>query len=89
MLDRLFKKKDISVILGEPSENKEGLRRSLTATNLITLGIGAIVGTGIFVITGQAASMYAGPALTISFVISALGCVMAGLCYAAVSYTHL
>ena len=82
MLDRLFKKKDISVILGEPSENKEGLRRSLTATNLITLGIGAIVGTGIFVITGQAASMYAGPALTISFVISALGCVMAGLCYA-------
>jgi Amino acid transporters len=82
MLDRLFKKKDISVILAEPSENKEGLRRSLTATNLITLGIGAIVGTGIFVITGQAASMYAGPALTISFVISALGCVMAGLCYA-------
>lgn len=82
MLNRLFKKKDISVILGEPSENKEGLRRSLTATNLITLGIGAIVGTGIFVITGQAASMYAGPALTISFVISALGCVMAGLCYA-------
>jgi APA family basic amino acid/polyamine antiporter len=46
------------------------------------LGIGAIVGTGIFVITGQAAAQYAGPALTISFVISALGCIFAGFCYA-------
>ncbi|MBD8390329.1 amino acid permease [Dysgonomonas sp. BGC7] len=82
MLDKLFKKKDISVILNEPDSSTSGLKRSLSATNLITLGIGAIVGTGIFVITGQAAAMYAGPALTISFVISALGCVMAGLCYA-------
>ena len=54
----------------------------MSATNLIALGIGAIIGTGIFVITGQAAAQYAGPALTISFVISALGCVFAGLCYA-------
>lgn len=82
MIERLFKKKDISVILSEPTETKGGLKRSLSATNLVTLGIGAIVGTGIFVITGQAAAMYAGPALTISFVISALGCIMAGLCYA-------
>ncbi|NDV96331.1 amino acid permease [Dysgonomonas sp. 521] len=82
MIDRLFKKKDISAILNEPSQNEGGLKRSLSATNLITLGIGAIVGTGIFVITGQAAAMYAGPALTISFIISALSCVMAGLCYA-------
>ncbi|MDR2948102.1 MAG: amino acid permease [Prevotella sp.] len=81
MIDRLFKKKDISAILNEPTVNR-GLKRSLSATNLVTLGIGAIVGTGIFVITGQAAAMYAGPALTISFVISALSCVMAGLCYA-------
>lgn len=82
MIERLFKKKDISVILSESSENKNELKRNLTATNLVTLGIGAIVGTGIFVITGQAAAMYAGPALTISFLISAIGCVMAGLCYA-------
>ncbi|WP_419033727.1 amino acid permease [Dysgonomonas gadei] len=82
MIERLFKKKDISAILSEPTETKGGLKRSLSATNLVTLGIGAIVGTGIFVITGQAAAMYAGPALTISFVISALGCIMAGLCYA-------
>ena len=82
MIERLLKKKDISAILSEPTETKGGLKRSLSATNLVTLGIGAIVGTGIFVITGQAAAMYAGPALTISFVISALGCIMAGLCYA-------
>ena len=81
MIDRLFKKKDISAVLNEPEENK-GLKRNLSAVNLVALGIGAIVGTGIFVITGQAAAMYAGPALTISFFISALGCVMAGLCYA-------
>ena len=82
MIERIFKKKDISAILSEPTETKGGLKRSLSATNLVTLGIGAIVGTGIFVITGQAAAMYAGPALTLSFVISALGCIMAGLCYA-------
>lgn len=81
MLDSLFKKKDITTILSE-SQKDSGLRRNLSVTNLVTLGIGAIVGTGIFVITGQAAAMYAGPALTISFIISALGCVMAGLCYA-------
>ena len=69
-------------MLSESASTTGGLRRTLTTGNLITLGIGAIVGTGIFVITGQAAAMYAGPALTISFLISALGCVMAGLCYA-------
>lgn len=82
MKNRLFKKKDITTILNESRDTNGGLRRSLTAMNLVTLGIGAIVGTGIFVITGQAASMYAGPALTISFAISAVGCILAGLCYA-------
>ncbi|MCL1944181.1 MAG: amino acid permease [Candidatus Azobacteroides sp.] len=78
MTSKYFKKKDITSSL-YPSGD---LKRSLSASNLITLGIGAIVGTGIFVITGQAASLYAGPALTFSFLISAFGCVMAGLCYA-------
>ena len=82
MYSKLFKKKDLSIILKESDGNNGGLRRNLSATNLVTLGIGAIVGTGIFVITGTAAATYAGPALTISFIISALGCVMAGLCYA-------
>ncbi|MDR2955533.1 MAG: amino acid permease [Prevotella sp.] len=82
MIERLFKKKDITSILNESKSSNNELKRSLSATNLVTLGIGAIVGTGIFVITGQAAATYAGPALTISFAISALGCVLAGLCYA-------
>lgn len=82
MFERLFKKKDIGLILREAEGQNDGLRRNLSAVNLVTLGIGAIVGTGIFVITGTAAANYAGPGLTISFLISAIGCVMAGLCYA-------
>jgi len=82
LFQNLFRKKDIVAILRETETDNAGLKRSLTATNLVALGIGAIVGTGIFVITGQAAAQYAGPALTISFVISALGCIFAGFCYA-------
>lgn len=81
MNNSLFRKKSISLLLSE-SQNSSGLQRNLTATNLVTLGIGAIVGVGIFVVTGQAAAQYAGPALTISFIISAFACVLAGLCYA-------
>lgn len=80
--EQLFKKKDIATIINESEKGNGGLKRNLNATNLVTLGIGAIVGTGIFVITGTAAANFAGPALTISFLISAIGCVMAGLCYA-------
>jgi len=69
-------------MIQEAGSASSGLKRSLTATQLVLLGIGAIVGTGIFVITGQAAATYAGPALTISFVISALCCIMAAICYA-------
>ena len=58
------------------------LRRALGPFHLIALGIGAIIGAGIFVITGQAAQEYAGPAIVISFVIAGVGCVFAGLCYA-------
>ncbi|MDR2887511.1 MAG: amino acid permease [Bacteroidales bacterium] len=78
----LFRKKDITAILHEAETTNGGLRRTLTASGLVALGIGAIIGTGIFVITGQAAAQYAGPALTVSFVISAVGCVFAALCYA-------
>src|SRR4029450_10810642 len=58
------------------------LRRSLGPWNLTALGIGSIIGTGIFVLTGTAASQNAGPALVLSMVISAVGCAFAGLCYA-------
>ena len=69
-------------MLEESNGSNGGLKRTLSVTNLVTLGIGAIVGTGIFIITGQAAANFAGPALTISFFISAVGCILAGLCYA-------
>ena len=64
------------------AEGGASLRRVLTATNLVTLGIGAIIGAGIFVLTGKAAASYAGPAVVLSFVAAGLGCLFAGLCYA-------
>ncbi len=81
MKNQLFRKRDIASIQAEAFAQNSDLKRSLSLVNLVMLGIGAIIGTGIFVITGTAAANYAGPALTISFVISALGCVMAALCY--------
>src|SRR6516162_4752150 len=58
------------------------LNRALGPVHLIALGIGAIIGTGIFVITGHAAASYAGPGVVISFIIAGIGCLFAGLCYA-------
>ena len=76
----LFKRKDLNLLI-EESKAETGLDKTLTRFNLITLGIGAVIGTGIFVLTGTAAALHAGPAITISFIISGLGCVFAGLCY--------
>src|SRR5690625_4838646 len=79
----LFIKKSIPQLLEEAEQSGEGtLKRTLSATSLISLGIGAIVGAGLFSITGIAAAEYAGPGITISFIIAALGCALAGLCYA-------
>lgn len=80
-LRSLFRRKDLDHLIAE-SQADHGLHKALGAFNLITLGIGAIIGTGIFVLTGTAAALYAGPALSISFIISGLGCVFAGFCYA-------
>lgn len=67
----------------EEAENKKsGLTRSLSSFNLIMMGIGAIIGAGIFVLTGQAAANYAGPAVTLSFVFASIVCIFAALCYA-------
>jgi len=77
----LFRIKDVNNLV-ENANKDGGLKRTLTATNLVALGIGSVIGTGIFVLTGTAAANHAGPALTLSFIISALGCIMAGLCYA-------
>ncbi|MCR5663195.1 MAG: amino acid permease [bacterium] len=77
-----FKLKPISTLLEEANAKGDGtLKRALNAWNLTALGIGAIIGAGIFVLTGSAAAQYAGPALTISFIIAAIGCAFAGLCY--------
>src|SRR5882757_9987885 len=64
------------------AEGSHGLKRTLTATDLVLLGIGAIIGTGIFVLTGHAAAANAGPAVALSFVIAGIASAFAGLCYA-------
>src|SRR5689334_3721473 len=76
-------KKPLDVLLKEASETGAStLKRTLGSFNLVTMGIGAIIGAGLFSITGLAAANNAGPAVTISFVIAAIGCAFAGLCYA-------
>ena len=75
-------KKSLDQLMVETSENSSGLKRTLGRFNLITLGIGGIIGAGIFVLTGQAAANYAGPAIVISFAIAGIACAFAGLCYA-------
>jgi basic amino acid/polyamine antiporter, APA family len=75
--------KSITKIQSEAAEEgAHTLKRTLGAMNLVTLGIGAIIGAGIFVLTGSAAAQYAGPAVMLSFVLAGLGCLFAGLCYA-------
>ena len=77
MMQRFLRTKPI-VARGTGSE----LRRVLGPMDLTLLGVGAIIGTGIFVLTGLAAAQYAGPAIVLSFVVAGLGCIFAGLCYA-------
>jgi basic amino acid/polyamine antiporter, APA family len=79
----LLARKSITMLQDEAGAVGEGqLRRALTASNLTLLGIGAIIGAGIFVLTGTAAALYAGPAVMWSFVLAGSGCLFAGLCYA-------
>lgn len=78
----LFVKKPINVLLDQANQSEKGLKRSLSSTSLVALGIGAIIGAGLFSLTGIAAAENAGPAVTISFVLAAVGCAFAGLCYA-------
>ncbi|MEZ5046962.1 MAG: amino acid permease [Chitinophagaceae bacterium] len=78
----LFLKKPLNLLLQEAEDSEKGLKKTLGSGSLIALGIGAIIGAGLFSITGTAAATNAGPAITISFIIAALGCAFAGLCYA-------
>src|SRR3954462_6091864 len=75
-------KKPLNKLMEEATDSEKGLKRTLGAGNLIALGIGAIIGAGLFVRTAAAAGGHAGGAVTISFIIAAVGCAFAGLCYA-------
>ncbi|MBI3484233.1 MAG: amino acid permease, partial [Acidobacteria bacterium] len=82
MADPLFARKPMALLLSESAETGEHtLKRTLGPISLTALGIGAIIGAGIFVLSGLG-THYAGPGLMLSFVISGLGCAFAGLCYA-------
>ena len=78
----LFRRKSLEALLSQAADSEKGLKRTLGAGNLIALGIGAIIGAGLFVRTAAAAGQAAGPAVTLSFIVAAVGCAFAGLCYA-------
>jgi basic amino acid/polyamine antiporter, APA family len=84
----LWVRKSITALKQEAEYSGEhGLKRTLTAMNLMSLGIGAIIGAGIFVLTGAAAANYAGPSIALSFVAGGIACAFAGLCYAEMAST--
>ncbi|MEN9951128.1 MAG: hypothetical protein RLY85_1880 [Bacteroidota bacterium] len=78
----LFRRKSLEALLTQAADSEKGLKRTLGAGNLIALGIGAIIGAGLFVRTAAAAGQAAGPGVTLSFIVAAIGCAFAGLCYA-------
>lgn len=82
MDSNLLKTKSIEKLVGDVEEGGRNLKRSLSAWDLTLLGIGAIIGTGIFVLTGTAAANQAGPGITVSYVLAGLACGFAALCYA-------
>ncbi len=84
-INRIFARKSVAQIMNE--NDKSELKRTLGPVNLVLLGIGCIIGAGIFVRTGNAAALHAGPAVLLSFVIAGVVCAMAGLCYAELSST--
>ncbi len=81
-MNKMWACKSVDLLCSEVDSSKTGLRRSLGVWNLIALGIGCIIGAGIFVLSGHAAANNAGPAVVLSFIAGALVCVFAGLCYA-------
>ena len=78
----LLRKKSLDALMSQAADSEKGLKRTLGVWSLIALGIGAIIGAGLFVRTAAAAGEHAGAAVTISFIVAALGCAFAGLCYA-------
>jgi len=82
-MSNLFVTKPLDLLMTEASDDSHhSLKRALGPVNLVSLGVGAIIGAGIFVLTGTAAAQHAGPAIVLSFVLAAVACVFCGLCYA-------
>ncbi len=81
----LFTKKPIHLLMQEAGDSEKGLKRTLSSGSLVALGIGAIIGAGLFVRTAAAAAQNAGPSVTLGFIVAAIGCALAGLCYAELS----
>jgi APA family basic amino acid/polyamine antiporter len=81
-MKHLFAKKPLHLLLQQADESEKGLRRTLNSWNLMAIGVGAIIGAGLFVRTAAAAANNAGPSVTIAYIVAAIGCVLAGLCYA-------
>src|SRR5689334_17271328 len=78
----LFVKKPLTQLFADADDSEKGLKRTLGSGAVIALGIGAIIGAGLFARTAIAAAQNAGPSVTIAFIIAAVGCALAGLCYA-------
>ena len=81
----LFVKKSVSQLMADAGDSEKGLKRTLGSGSLVALGIGAIIGAGLFVRTAAAAAQNAGPSVTLGFIVAAVGCALAGLCYAELS----
>lgn len=80
---RLFRTKTVAALISESEGGTHGgMKRELGSINLISLGIGSVVGAGIFVLAGTSAANYAGPAIVLSFILCGISCLFAGLCYA-------
>lgn len=77
----LFATKSFDMLLRQAADREHGLKRSLTSLDLVMLGVGAIIGVGIFVLTGQVAATYAGPAIVLSFVLAGFACAFSSMCY--------
>src|SRR5436190_23582359 len=82
MPSALLGRKSLDILRAEASDEEHGLKRALGPVNLVALGIGAIIGAGIFVFTGAPAANVAGPAIVLSFVLAGFASALAGLCYA-------
>ncbi|MDR0646667.1 MAG: amino acid permease [Elusimicrobiota bacterium] len=82
MINKLLARKSIDKLVLQSNDKNRSLKKILGPADIVLLGIGCIIGAGIFVLTGQAAAQYAGPGIVLSFVLSAVGCAFAGLCYA-------